>query len=344
MAAILAALTLAQVVTVWEIYLFAALMGVAAGRRRAGTPCARLRDGRPEDLANAVSLNSSLGTAARVLGPAIGGAVVALPGAGVAFGVNSASFLAEVAALLALDTSKLHRPIRDHGATVLGGALDALEFVVHTPRAAVAFFGVFALSTFSFNFNVLLPLVAERTLHSRRPDLRADRGRLRGGGAASGATVNASRGRASLRVLLIGALGYGVFELALAPLHSLVPICARPLCNRRSSTPSGARPPWRRSSSRRPSGSAAARQASTSSPSSAARRSAGSSPAGSSSVGGTAARVLRRGIGGRRDRARLRGDARDDLAGPPDLVVADQPVSDEANAAVELRAPARRVS
>ena len=87
----------------------------------------------PEDLANAVSLNSSLGTAARVLGPAIGGIVVAVAGAGVAFGINSLSFLAEVAALLALDTTKLHRAIRDHGATVVGGALDALKFVVRVP-------------------------------------------------------------------------------------------------------------------------------------------------------------------------------------------------------------------
>ena len=102
----------------------------------------------PEDLANAVSLNSSLGTAARVLGPAIGGIVVAFAGAGVAFGLNSVSFLAEVAALLALDTSKLHRAIRDHGATVVGGALDALKFVVHARRAGVAFFAVLVLSTF----------------------------------------------------------------------------------------------------------------------------------------------------------------------------------------------------
>ena len=49
-----------------------------------------------EDLANAVSLSSSLGTIARVLGPAIGGVVVATAGEGTAFGVNAASFLAIV--------------------------------------------------------------------------------------------------------------------------------------------------------------------------------------------------------------------------------------------------------
>ena len=51
---------------------------------------------------------------------------------------------------------------------MVGGAIDALRFVKHSPRAGVAFFGVLVLSTFCFNFNVLLPLVADRTLGSER--------------------------------------------------------------------------------------------------------------------------------------------------------------------------------
>ena len=224
MAATLAALTLTHVVTVWEIYLFAGLMGSAQAVGGPARHALVFEMVGQEDLANAVALNSSLGTAARVLGPAIGVAVVAFAGAGVAFGVNSVSFLAEVTALLALDTSKLHRPLRDAGATVLGGALDALKFVMQAPRAAVAFFSVFALSTFSFNFNVLLPLVAGRTLHAG-PKTFGLIAAVFGAGALVGATLNATRGRASLRVLLFGALGYGIFELVLAPLHSLALVC-----------------------------------------------------------------------------------------------------------------------
>jgi len=223
-AASLAVLTLAHLVMTWEIFLFAGLMGLAQAVGGPARHALVFQMVGPDDLANAVSLNSSLGTAARVLGPAIGGAVVAFAGAGVAFGVNSVSYLAEVAALLALDTAALHRPIRDHEASVLGGARDALKFVVHTPRAAVAFFAVLALSTFSFNFNVLLPLVAERTLHSGAQTFGLIAA-VFGAGALAGATLSAARGRASLRVLLTGAAGYGLFELALAPLHSLVPVC-----------------------------------------------------------------------------------------------------------------------
>ena len=224
MAAILAALTLAGTITVWEIYFFALLMGCAQAVGGPARHALVFEMVGPEDLANAVSLNSSLGTAARVLGPAIGGIVVAVAGAGVAFGINSLSFLAEVAALLALDTTKLHRAIRDHGATVVGGALDALKFVVRVPRAAVAFFAVLVLSTLSFNFNVLLPLVAQQTLHGSAQTFGLIAA-VFGAGALLGATANAARGHASLRVLLLGALGYGIFELVLAPLDSLVPVC-----------------------------------------------------------------------------------------------------------------------
>ena len=178
----------------------------------------------PEDLANAVSLNSSLGTAARVLGPAIGGIVVAVAGAGVAFGVNSLSFLAEVAALLALDTALLHRPIRDRTARIVGGAAESLRFVRSSHRAGVAFFAVLVLSTLSFNFNVLLPLVAQQTLHGSAQTFGLIAA-VFGAGALCGALINATSGRASLRRLLIGATGFGVFELILAPQSSLVPVC-----------------------------------------------------------------------------------------------------------------------
>ena len=119
----------------------------------------------PRDLPNAVALTSSLGTSARILGPAIGGAVVAVVGAGVASRSTRRASSGSSSCLLALDTSKLLRPARDHAATIVGGAADSLRFVRSSRRGGVAFVAVFVLSTFAFNFNVLLPLVADKTLH-----------------------------------------------------------------------------------------------------------------------------------------------------------------------------------
>jgi MFS family permease len=224
-AGVLAILALSHVVEVWHIYVLAVCQGVLQAVSGPARHALVFQMVGPEDLANAVGLNSSLGTLARILGPAIGGMIIAVAGVGVAFAVNAASFLAELLALLAIDTSKLHVPISDHGATILGGALDALRYVIRSPRAGVAFFGVLVLSTFCFNFNVLLPLVADRTLHSGAQTFGLIAA-VFGAGALLGATLNARRGRASLRVLLIGAFGYGVCELLLAPQRTLAAVCA----------------------------------------------------------------------------------------------------------------------
>ena len=98
-------------------------------------------------------------------------------------------------------------------------------------RAGVAFVVVFMLATFSFNFNVLLPLVADRTLHRGRQTFGLIAA-VFGAGALCGALINATDGIASLRRLLIGAIGFGVFELVLAPQHSLAARLRAPLRDR----------------------------------------------------------------------------------------------------------------
>jgi len=224
-AAVLAALTVAHVVAVWEIFALVGLQGLVNALDGPARHSLIFQMVGPADLPNAVALSSSIGTVARILGPAIGGAVVAVAGAGVCFAVNSASFLAILVSLLALDTSALLEPPRDREATLIRGARDALRFVASSQRAGVAFAVVFMLATFSFNFNVLLPLVAERTLH-RGAQTFGLIAAVFGAGALVGALVNATHGVASLRRLLWGAIGYGFFELVLAPQRSLAAVCA----------------------------------------------------------------------------------------------------------------------
>ena len=216
----LAVLTLTHEITVWELYFLAVTQGTINALDGPARHSLIFQMVGPEDLHNAVSLSSSLGTVARILGPAIGGAVVAFAGAGVCFAVNAASFLSILLSLLALDRSKLIQPVRDRSATLISGAGDALRYVRGSQRAGVAFAVVFVLATFSFNFNVLLPLVADRTLH-RGAQTFGLIAAIFGAGALCGALINATHGVASLRRLLIGAIGFGVFELLLAPQHTL---------------------------------------------------------------------------------------------------------------------------
>ena len=164
-AATLAALTLGGWIQVWQIYALALLQGIGQSIGGPARHALVFQMVGPDDLANAVGLNSSLGTTARVVGPAIGGAIVALRGRRrrVRGQLRRPSSPRSSRCSL-IDVSKLHLPLKDHGATLVGGALDALRFVVHNTRAGVAFFGVLVISTFAFNLNVLFPLLAKQTL------------------------------------------------------------------------------------------------------------------------------------------------------------------------------------
>jgi MFS family permease len=219
-AAVLAALTLSGNVLVSEVFVLALLQGTVNAIDGPARHALVFQMVGPRDLPNAVALTSSLGTTARILGPAIGGAVVALWGAGFCFALNAVSFLSILVCLLLLDTQAMLKPKRDREATLWSGARESLRFVRASRRALVAFVVVFMLATFAFNFNVLLPLVADRTLGSGAGTFGFIAA-VFGAGALCGALINATSGRASMRRLLIGAMGFGFFELLLAPESTL---------------------------------------------------------------------------------------------------------------------------
>jgi MFS family permease len=171
------------------------------------------------ELPNAVALNSSLFNASRVLGPALGGAIIATAGVGVCFALNAASFLAVLAGLLAIREGDLHPVERGERPTLLRGAREGLAYARRSPRVLVTLFVVLVVSTFCFNFNVLLPVLAAQTLNGG-PAVLGILSACFGAGALVGALLAAGLGRASLRVLLLGTGGFAGLQLLLAPAHS----------------------------------------------------------------------------------------------------------------------------
>jgi MFS family permease len=183
----LAALTLGGVVTAWEVYLLTGLRGTVlvldAPSRQALTYQMVGRD----ELPNAVALNSSLFNAARVVGPAVGGLIVAAAGPGTCFLINGLSFVAVLAGLLLMRVDELFPVDTSRRPTsLLGGTADALAYVRRTPMAMTALVAVLLLSTFSFNFNVLLPVLARTTLDAGPNVLGGVRGRRAPGRADLG--------------------------------------------------------------------------------------------------------------------------------------------------------------
>ena len=115
----------------------------------------------PDRLRNAVSLNSVMVNAARVVGPAIAGVIIAAGGIGICFVLNALSFAAVVLSLTTLDTSTL-RPSPPVVRT-RGQLREGLAYVRRTPDLAVPLLMMALVGCLAYEFQVVLPVVAEQT-------------------------------------------------------------------------------------------------------------------------------------------------------------------------------------
>jgi MFS family permease len=173
-----------------------------------------------DDLPNAIALNSTLFNASRIFGPAVAG-VVLVAGAGVCFLANAISFLAVLLGLLAMRVSEFFPLEEFERPKILAGTREGLSWVLGQRRMVVLLTLVFVISTFCFNFNVTLPVLAKVTLHGHSY-VYGLLSAVFGAGALVGALAAASLGRASTKVLLIGGALFSAGELLLAPLQSAV--------------------------------------------------------------------------------------------------------------------------
>src|ERR671935_2019313 len=118
----------------WHVYAIAALQGTVQVLDAPARQALTYRMVGPTELPNAVALNSSLFNASRILGPALGGAIIATAGVGACFALNAASFLAVLAGLLAIRGDELHPVERGERTTLLRGAREGLAYARHSPR------------------------------------------------------------------------------------------------------------------------------------------------------------------------------------------------------------------
>ena len=222
-AATLAGVVLAGVVQVWMVYTLALLTGIVLVLDAPSRQQLTFKMVGRDELPNAVALNSSLFNAARIVGPGIGGLLIAGFGVGPAFAINAASFVAVLAGLRLMDTSKLvaFAP-REHLPTLLGGLREGVAYARESPHVRLVLTMLVAISTIAMNFNVLLPVLAHRTLDSG-PGVFGLVAACFGAGALVGGLLSAALSRASWKAIIAGAGGLGLAELVLAPQHSLGP-------------------------------------------------------------------------------------------------------------------------
>ncbi|MGZ3639152.1 MAG: MFS transporter [Ktedonobacterales bacterium] len=218
--AVMAALTLTHVVTVWEAYAIAAIRGLILILNNPARQAFIFQMVGRKELPNAIALNSSVANATRILGPGVGGVLIATFGVGICFSIDAISYVAVILSLLLMNVSEL-LPIERRGRLpVMQGTAEGLRYVRNTPVILIALTMFACICIACINFSVVLPLVASETLHSGA-EVYGLLTAVFGAGAMLGALVSASIGRASLRLVLMSAAAFGLGELALAPQHTL---------------------------------------------------------------------------------------------------------------------------
>ena len=222
-ASVLAAIVLAGIAQVWMIYTLAIMTGIVLVLDAPSRQQLTFKMVGRAELPNAVALNSSLFNAARIVGPGIGGLLIAAFGVGPAFAINAVSFVAVLVGLLLMDTSNLMSfAPREHVATLFADLREGVSYARESPHVRLVLAMLVAISTIAMNFNVLLPVLARSTLESG-PGVFGLIAACFGAGALVGGLLSAALSRASWKAIVAGAGGLGVAELVLAPQHSLGP-------------------------------------------------------------------------------------------------------------------------
>lgn len=208
----LALLTLGGHVTLWEVYALAAVQGAASAFDGPARMTLASEMVPPELIMNAVSLNSASFNIGRLVGPALGGLVIAHWSVGIGMLVNSASFLAVLIALFSLDAAQMHPSQPRRG----GGALkEAIVYLRGRPDLQLIMTTVFCLTMFAMNFQVTNALMATTVFHKGATEYGL-LGSMLAIGSLTGALLNARRTTPKLRTLLIAMTSVAVCTLSMA--------------------------------------------------------------------------------------------------------------------------------
>lgn len=192
LAFILSALAASGHVQFWHVAVLAVLLGLTNTLDVPARQSYVVEMVGKADLMNAIALNSAVFNGARILGPAAAGLLVARFGVAPAFFLNGISFLAVIAALLAIRTEGLPapRPRASMGQEIRAG----LRYAIRTPVTLFVLSLLLTVSLFVINFGVLIPLLARQMLHQEAQGFGLLMSSM-GAGALAGAVALAFLGR-----------------------------------------------------------------------------------------------------------------------------------------------------
>ncbi|SKB00905.1 Predicted arabinose efflux permease, MFS family [Agreia bicolorata] len=205
------------VAQLWHVYMFALLLGIASAIDAPvrQTFVSELVGG--SNLSNAVALNSASFNAARMIGPAVAGLLVAVIGAGWVFMLNAATFGAVLASLTFIRVDQLRRTQRAPQGK--GQLLEGFRYVRARPDLLVIFVIVFIIGTFGMNFAIFTSTMASVEFGQGSAAFGV-LSSVMAVGSVTGALLSARRDRPRLRLTFVAAAAFGVSCLVAAIMPS----------------------------------------------------------------------------------------------------------------------------
>jgi MFS family permease len=209
----LAALAFQDSPPVWAIYVIASFGGMATAFDNPARRAFVVELVPEAQITNAVSLNSALMTGSRIIGPALGGLLVATAGFGWAFFFNGLTYLAVLAGLRMIDPSQVRpAPVTPRGK---GQVRAGLAYAWSITELRVPLLMMTVIGTFAFNFQTVLPLFAVRDLDGQDITFSLLMSVV-SVGSLIGALRSARRTGISVHTVSVASFGFGVSMLALA--------------------------------------------------------------------------------------------------------------------------------
>jgi predicted MFS family arabinose efflux permease len=211
-ASIYAVLTATHVINLPIVLLLAAALGVNQAIYFPARQATVLEMVGRGELASAVALNSTSFNLARIIGPAIGGVVIASLGVAACFWLNALSYLGVIIALLTVRRRSAGNGPPQSAVELIG---EALRYVRKVPTLAGLFTLLFVAGTFGANFNLVLPLFTRLVLHANA-DVLGYLFAAQGIGSLAGAVTMTIAGAFLLdpRRIVLAALLFAAIELA----------------------------------------------------------------------------------------------------------------------------------
>jgi MFS family permease len=216
----LGVLTLLEVVQLWHVFGFAFLLGCVTafdGPARQTFVSELVPD---RELSNAVALNSTSFSAARLIGPALAGGLIAVAGTGPVFLINALSFAAVLSSLWLLRPGELQ--LRKRAVWSRGSLADGFRYLRERPDLRATLLMLFLIGTFGLNFPIYISTMAVGVFHEGAGKFGL-LSSMMAVGSVTGALLSARRPQPRAELLLVGALvfGLGLAIAAFMPSYAL---------------------------------------------------------------------------------------------------------------------------